>query len=584
MYTYRSATNNLKGKSPNAADMLTSSGSFVWVALYPRVSSPGQVENRGSLTEQENSLTEYALSQGWRIYNVYREAGVTGHTDKRPAFQRMMNDARQHKFQIILFGLVNRFFREVRMAHNYVYEGKEQLGIEFISLDGKFDTRRPDYKHMLSFLADQAEGEWDNISARTKKFRKRQKDKHEFSCGRVKFGFKFNKSIKTNDSGHLLEDKPADNSIQAGFRIFTTGARISTDKLAQQTNLMPLALPRGSKQWTAQLWDKILTDAAYLGYPPLSSEKWQYNSPRIIESTVFEEAQRRIALNKHFPPERAVNAKAEFEGGKVHCGLCGGTIGLSYSGNKPNRYACRNRCKRGCILPRMKRTEFEVEMHKKIDSLSSKEEFIVELKKDVERLKIESKVLESNQVPIVDREAEIEETMKGLDVMYHKYHRLTLPQYEKEMDKCVADLAKLKAETDESTKCEKALTLRREKEDIDSRIISIQAFIEGLKGLKFNDLQNDYDEMAHIKDIVNKSEENIPSVSYFYEEPSVLPKLDFLDLAKFGFELSKFSKVDTYDYKIMPNLDNPKDREHPFIVNAEPKLDMQQGSGSTCSR
>ena len=49
------------------------------------------------------------------------------------------------------------------------------------------------------------------------------------------------------------------------------------------------------------------------------------------------------------------------------------------------------------------------------------------------------------------------------------------------MDKCVAELAKLKAETDESREREKALTLRREKEDIDSRIISIQAFIDGLK-------------------------------------------------------------------------------------------------------
>ena len=53
------------------------------------------------------------------------------------------------------------------------------------------------------------------------------------------------------------------------------------------------------------------------------------------------------------------------------------------------------------------------------------------IKKDVERLKIESKVLKSKQVPIVDKEAEIEETMKGLDVMYYKYHRLTLQNMKK---------------------------------------------------------------------------------------------------------------------------------------------------------
>jgi site-specific DNA recombinase len=544
------------------------------VALYLRVSSNDQAQNGGSLSNQEQRLKEKADENGWLIYDYYRDAGKSGHIIKRPEFHRLMNDAREHKFNFIMFPLVNRFFREIRMGHNVMYEWKEQLGIDVLSLNGKFDTRHADWKHELNRQLDSAEEEWETISERTKTFRERQDEKHEWSAGRVKYGLTFDKEKGTNDSIHLKIDKPETIGVNEVFRIFTTGDRKDDKETAELMNRTTCILPKIKKEkqpdgkmkwkratkWTPQLVNKILKDPAYLGgSPDHYPNGWTYNSPRIISEEVWNEAQRRRALNKHFPPEREANQKAEFEGGVCKCGLCGRTIALSYSGNKPDRYACRGRGVNGCTLPRFKRAPFEAAIHKKLDELGySFDAFVAELRKNQARLKAEESVLKAEQKPIIDELNCIEEDMKGLDVMFWEYHRLNLPQYREKMDELKAKRDKLIA--DSGNDLERQKTLWREVEDIQMKAFEYDLGIQYLERyVKISDWESVRAALPSVK----------KDVPMFY---------------RLAQDWKNYAKPESFRFTVKPNPDNPKDQEHPFIIEGEAILGMQQGSGSTCSR
>src|SRR5580704_16375752 len=78
------------------------------VALYARVSMK---DGRQDTENQLIQLREYCSKQSWEIAGEYVEH-ETGGTSKRPHFQRMFADARQRKFDLVLFWSLDRLSRE----------------------------------------------------------------------------------------------------------------------------------------------------------------------------------------------------------------------------------------------------------------------------------------------------------------------------------------------------------------------------------------------------------------------------------------------------------------------------------------
>ena len=553
------------------------------VAIYLRVSSDNQVQNGGSLSDQEQRLKAKAEENGWQIYDYYREAGKTGHTGKRPQLTRMMDDARQHKFNVIMFPLVNRFFREIRQGHNFMYELKEQLGIEVLSLNGKFDTRHPDWKHELNRQLDSAEEEWETISERTTTFRDRQDKKHEWSSGRVIYGLKFDKTKGTNDSNHLKKDDAEAEGRVKVFEIFTTGDRKDDEETAELMNKTACILPKvkkvkqpdGSieweraKKWTSHLVDKILTEPVSLGgSPDHYPDGWIYNSPRLIPQEVWDEAQRRRALNKHFPPERAAEQKAQFEGGTCKCGLCGRTISLSYSGNKPDRYACRGRGVNGCTLPRFKRQNFEAAVNDKLsEQCGSLESFIAQLEENKIRHETERQALFMKRRPVMDEIAAIQEEQNILTSLL-KWKRVSPADYDSQMAGLQAKIDKLVA--DSGNDIEHAKTLMMEYLFADKQVWGYDLSI------------------SILKKCVSEYGWKTMQTMFASAKPSNIDMR--MPLAQIALDYKAYAKPDTYKFVIKPNPSNP---EYPYVVEAnadiqtqvfETKRGMQRGSASTCSR
>ena len=91
-------------------------------AAYVRVSSQEQKLHGLSIEAQKQKLTEYAESHNLKIVEWYVDEGVsaTRPIAKRPALQRMGNDARNKKFSRILIIRIDRFFRSVAEYHEFM--------------------------------------------------------------------------------------------------------------------------------------------------------------------------------------------------------------------------------------------------------------------------------------------------------------------------------------------------------------------------------------------------------------------------------------------------------------------------------
>src|SRR6188768_1407238 len=99
-------------------------------ALYMRVSTKGH----GQTTEtQALALREYAAHRGFNIVEEFRDEGVSGSQNSRPALDRLMKDARSRKFDVIVVARFDRFARSVSHLLRALEEFNE-IGVDFVSL------------------------------------------------------------------------------------------------------------------------------------------------------------------------------------------------------------------------------------------------------------------------------------------------------------------------------------------------------------------------------------------------------------------------------------------------------------------
>ena len=157
------------------------------VAIYLRVSTEEQAEGH-SLDAQRKLCTQLAETRGWQIVATYEDPGYSAKTEKRPAFQRLLADARAGNVDIILTHKLDRFSRSIFDIFRLLREFHEH-GISYVSAAEQFDFTTPMGKVQLALWAAFAEWYIDNLSAETSKGKKERAMKGLWN-GDVAFGYK----------------------------------------------------------------------------------------------------------------------------------------------------------------------------------------------------------------------------------------------------------------------------------------------------------------------------------------------------------------------------------------------------------
>lgn len=241
-------------------------------AIYIRVSTQDQVMHGISLQAQEQSLENYAKSQGYEIYKIYRDEGKSGKDIKhRPAMQEMLQDAEFRKFHAIFIYKLDRFSRSLLDLITTI-EKLKKLGIDFVSLQDKIDTTSATGKLMFHIISAFAEFE-RNVTTERTKFTMENKFKMGGLTTRAPLGYKIvNKELK-----------PAENSyiVQEIFQTFLN-TNISLTQLSKRYGLSVNGLK------------KVLSNETYLGKIKFNKQTNQGKHTPLLSQELFDKVQQKL--------------------------------------------------------------------------------------------------------------------------------------------------------------------------------------------------------------------------------------------------------------------------------------------------
>ena len=111
------------------------------VGMYLRLSKDDERSGESlSIENQRKVLTDYINEQGWTLYNEYVDDGYSGTSFERPGVQRLLEDAKNGKINLIICKDMSRFGRNYIAVGQYVDYIFPMYNIRFIALTDNIDT------------------------------------------------------------------------------------------------------------------------------------------------------------------------------------------------------------------------------------------------------------------------------------------------------------------------------------------------------------------------------------------------------------------------------------------------------------
>jgi DNA invertase Pin-like site-specific DNA recombinase len=325
--------------------------------LYGRYSSHNQKDI--SVEQQFEKGYELAAEYGIRIIDTYADRAVSGRTDKRRDFQRMMTDAAKGKFRYVIAWKSNRMGRN--MLEALINEARLQdLGVRVLYVEEDFDDTaagRFAARSMMNVNQFYSENMAEDI--------KRGLYDNAANCmvanGHLPYGYKADETL------HYAIDEPKAAVIR---EIFT---RVSCGEAF--VDIMASLNARGIKTsygrpWGRSSFQKILSNERYRGIYIYGDVRKEGGIPRIISDELYFKVQEVITTKKNPQGRHRVNGDYLLTG-KLFCGHCKspmtGISGTSRSGNLHYYYVCqKRRTEKTCEKKNLRRDDIELQVAKAI--------------------------------------------------------------------------------------------------------------------------------------------------------------------------------------------------------------------------
>lgn len=199
------------------------------VAIYCRLSEEdrdkkNKADDSNSIQNQKTMLLQYALSQGWELYNIYSDDDYTGADRKRPEFNRLLQDAEAHRFDIILCKTQSRFTRELELVEKYIHGLFPIWGIRFISIVDNADTDNKGNKKSRQINGLVNEWYLEDMSENIRSvLTNRRKNGYHIGAFAL-YGY----CKDPNQKGHLIIDEEAAAVVREVFTLFSQGVGKTT--------------------------------------------------------------------------------------------------------------------------------------------------------------------------------------------------------------------------------------------------------------------------------------------------------------------------------------------------------------------
>lgn len=347
---------------------------LVPAVAYARYSSSGQREE--SIEGQLREIHAFAEQRGFRIIKEYTDKALTGRTDRRPDFQRMVADSAKHQFQAVIVWKTDRFSRnrydsavyKRRLAKNgvQVFYVREAIpdGPSGIVVEAVLEGFAEFYSASLS--ENVRRGNYDSAL------------QHK-TLGKRVFGYR----KSADDTFEIDPEKAA--LVREIFQMYKTGSRMK--------DIVDAMNSRGIKSVTGGPFNecavsKILRNEKYVGTYIWGDIRDEDAIPPIVDRETFQAVQKRLAGSKKRRREVDLDRPSFLLTGKCFCGHCGSAmVGDSAKGKTGIQYwyyTCQNKKKRACDKRREPKQELEdFVVHELVKFLHSDEDFLQALSQKV---------------------------------------------------------------------------------------------------------------------------------------------------------------------------------------------------------
>ena len=406
--------------------------------IYARYSSHNQKDM--SIEQQVALDRQLADEHGIDIIEVYADRAVSGTTDKRPQFQRMMKDAEKGHISYVIAWKSSRIGRNMLEAMMNEVRLNE-LGIRILYVEEDFDdTAAGRFAARSMMNVNQFYSE--NMAEDIRRGLQSNADKC-LSNGPMPFGYRVDKDRK-----YELDPVQAPIVKEIFERVANREALVD---IARSLNKRGI-LTRNGNPWRRTSFEKLLKNDRYRGVYIYGDTRIPDGMPRIVSDELFylvQEVSKMKLMNKrHRLPEDYLLT------GKLYCGECGeymtGTSGTSRNGSNYYYYACAGQKAGMCSKRAVRREEIEERITQAIkdhiltpDVMSWIADRVIELQKSPE-YNAEIKNLE-------DRLAETGKTIKNIMTAIEQgiitpTTKTRLNELEEEQGQIKANLSLLRAE------------------------------------------------------------------------------------------------------------------------------------------
>jgi len=233
------------------------------VALYTRVSTEDQAREGFSLEVQRTFLLQYAQNFGWTVVcnlpgrDIYMDDGFSGGNMDRPALQRLLFDARNKQFDLVMVYKQDRLSRRLKDLLGLLEEF-DTLGVGYKSATEPFDTTSSAGKMAIQMLGSCAEFERNRLVERVfPGMLVGVKKGHWQGARYAPYGYRYNKEIKKLEI-HEQEAK----IVREIYERYISGQ--STSQIAGHFYHLGTASRQGGRFYTKFI-GTILKSKVYLG-------------------------------------------------------------------------------------------------------------------------------------------------------------------------------------------------------------------------------------------------------------------------------------------------------------------------------
>ncbi|WP_330397106.1 recombinase family protein [Anaerovirgula multivorans] len=325
------------------------------MAAYCRVSTD-QLEQLSSYEAQVNYYTTFIENHPYyTLAGIYADEGISGtNTKKRDQFNKMIEDCKEGKIDMIITKSISRFARNTLDCLNYVRQLKD-IGVGIIFEKENINTLDAKGEVLLTILSSLAQDESRSISENSTWGIRRRFEQGKLHINHTKF-----LGYEKDEEGNLIINESQAKIVRRIYKDFLDGK--GANRIARELEEEGIINWNRKAKWYESSIRNMLTNEKYKGdallqktytVDFLSKKRTENNGeipqyyveeshPAIIDKEMWEAVQLEMERRKAFVKEHGI-AKLDYAtvknpfAGRIICGNCGSTFGRKVWNSRDER-------------------------------------------------------------------------------------------------------------------------------------------------------------------------------------------------------------------------------------------------------